>query len=193
MNQQPPTSPAGVSFADAVRLWLRVGLLSFGGPAAQIAVMHRLVVDERRWVDEQKFLNGLNFCMLLPGPEAQQLATWLGWTLHGLRGGLAAGLLFILPGSLCMLVLGWIYTEYRELPALAGLFFGLKCGRTRGPCGCPATTNTSSAQKSLSAMACGSHLSDDAGCQSAVPAGGGNGRLCGLVCWTTWKCSSSSG
>ena len=127
MNQQPPKSPAGVSFADALRLWLRVGLLSFGGPAAQIAVMHRLVVDERRWVDEQKFLNGLNFCMLLPGPEAQQLATWLGWTLHGLRGGLAAGLLFILPGSLCMLVLGWIYTEYRELPALAGLFFGLKC------------------------------------------------------------------
>lgn len=127
MNPAPPRFPVSVSFADALRLWLQVGLLSFGGPAAQIAVMHRLVVDERRWVDEQKFLNGLNFCMLLPGPEAQQLATWLGWTLHGLRGGLAAGLLFILPGSLCMLALGWIYTEYRELPALAGLFFGLKC------------------------------------------------------------------
>lgn len=127
MTPDAKQSPVSVSFADALRLWLRVGLLSFGGPAAQIAVMHRLVVDERRWVDEQKFLNGLNFCMLLPGPEAQQLATWLGWTLHGHRGGLAAGLLFILPGSLCMLVLGWIYTEYRELPALAGLFFGLKC------------------------------------------------------------------
>ena len=120
-------APAGVTFSEALRLWLRIGLLSFGGPAAQIAVMHKLVVEERRWVDEQRFLNGLNFCMLLPGPEAQQLATWLGWTLHGLRGGLAAGLLFILPGSVCMLALGWLYTEYRELPALAGLFFGLKC------------------------------------------------------------------
>jgi chromate transporter len=125
----PNTSraPFSVSFAEALRLWLRVGLLSFGGPAAQIAVMHKLIVEERRWVDEQKFLNGLNFCMLLPGPEAQQLATWLGWTLHGVRGGLAAGLLFILPGCGTMLMLGWLYTEYRELPALAGLFFGLKC------------------------------------------------------------------
>ncbi|MFM7057280.1 MAG: chromate efflux transporter [Planctomycetota bacterium] len=127
MHQASPPAAVNVSFAEALRLWLRVGLLSFGGPAAQIAVMHKLVVEERRWVDDQKFINGLNFCMLLPGPEAQQLATWLGWTLHGVRGGLSAGLLFILPGSAAMLVLGWLYTEYRELPALAGLFFGLQC------------------------------------------------------------------
>lgn len=120
-------SPPGVSFSEACRLWLRIGLLSFGGPAAQIAVMHRLVVEEKRWVDEQRFLNALNCCMFLPGPEAQQLATFLGWTLHGFRGGLAAGLLFILPGSLCMLLLGVLYTEYRDIPAMSGLLFGLQC------------------------------------------------------------------
>ncbi|MEY3172280.1 MAG: hypothetical protein RLZZ436_193 [Planctomycetota bacterium] len=127
MASSAPPAEFNVSFAEATRLWLRVGLLSFGGPAAQIAMMHQLVVEQRRWLDDQKFINGLNFCMLLPGPEAQQLATWLGWKLHGVRGGLMAGLLFILPGTACMLTLGWIYTEYRHLPALAGLFFGLKC------------------------------------------------------------------
>ncbi|MEY2727170.1 MAG: chromate efflux transporter [Planctomycetota bacterium] len=123
----PLDSPQSVSLRESCRIWLRVGLLSFGGPAAQIAVMHRLMVEEKRWVSEQRFLNALNCCMLLPGPEAQQLATFLGWTLHGIRGGLVAGLLFILPGSLCMLLLGFVYTEYRHIPALAGMLFGLQC------------------------------------------------------------------
>lgn len=123
----PADSLQSVSLHEACRIWLRVGLLSFGGPAAQIAVMHRLVVEEKHWMSEQRFLNALNCCMLLPGPEAQQLATFLGWTLHGIRGGLTAGLLFVLPGSLCMLLLGFLYTEYRHIPSLAGLLFGLQC------------------------------------------------------------------
>jgi chromate transporter len=90
------TSP--VSFAEATRTWMRIGLLSFGGPAGQIAVMHRILVDEKRWIGEERFLHALSYCMLLPGPEAQQLATYIGWLLHGTRGGLVAGLLFVLPG-----------------------------------------------------------------------------------------------
>jgi chromate transporter len=133
----PPASPpmgrpadAAVpfpSFAQALRVWLRVGLLSFGGPAAQIAVMHREVVDERRWVSDARFLHALNFCMLLPGPEATQLATYLGWLLHGVKGGLAAGLLFVLPGAVVMLGLSILYATLGEVPLVAALFFGLKC------------------------------------------------------------------
>lgn len=115
------------SFAEALRVWLRVGLLSFGGPAAQIAVMHREVVEQRHWVSDARFLHALNFCMLLPGPEAQQLATYLGWLMHGVRGGLAAGLFFILPGAAVMLALSIIYATLGDVPIVAALFFGLKC------------------------------------------------------------------
>jgi chromate transporter len=121
------TTPAFPTFAEAVRVWLRVGLLSFGGPAAQIAVMHREVVDERHWVSDARFLHALNFCMLLPGPEAQQLATYLGWLMHGVKGGLAAGLLFIIPGAAVMLALSIIYATLGDVPVVAALFFGLKC------------------------------------------------------------------
>lgn len=115
------------SFAEAVRVWFRIGCLSFGGPAGQIALMHREVVDERRWVSDARFLHALNFCTLLPGPEAQQLATYLGWLLHGVKGGVAAGLLFVVPGALVMLALSAIYVAFGEVPVIAGLFFGLKC------------------------------------------------------------------
>ncbi|MBP0443688.1 chromate efflux transporter [Roseomonas sp. SSH11] len=115
------------SFAEAFRVWLRIGLLSFGGPAGQIALMHREVVDQRRWVSDARFLHALNFCTLLPGPEAQQLATYLGWLLHGVRGGVAAGALFVLPGMLVMLALSILYVTLGEVPAIAGLFFGLQC------------------------------------------------------------------
>ena len=120
------SQPHGVSFADAVKVWLRVAALSFGGPAGQIAVMHRILVEEKRWIGEQRFLHALNFCMLLPGPEAQQLATYIGWLLHRTRGGLVAGLLFILPGFLAILALSFFYVLAGHLPAVAGLFFGLK-------------------------------------------------------------------
>jgi chromate transporter len=119
-------APEPPSFAEAVRVWVTVGLLSFGGPAGQIATMHRILVEERKWVEESRFLHALNFCMLLPGPEAQQLATYLGWLLHRTRGGLAAGLLFILPGFLVMMGLSALYVGYRHLPVVDGLFYGLK-------------------------------------------------------------------
>jgi chromate transporter len=115
------------SFRDALRVWTRIGLLSFGGPAAQIALMHREVVEERHWVSDARFLHALNFCMLLPGPEAQQLATYLGWLMHGVKGGLAAGLLFILPGVAVMMALSLIYATLGAVPVVAALFFGLKC------------------------------------------------------------------
>jgi chromate transporter len=115
------------SFAEAVKVWFRIGCLSFGGPAGQIALMHREVVDERRWVSDARFLHALNFCTLLPGPEAQQLATYLGWLMHGVKGGLAAGLLFVLPGALVMLALSALYAALGEVPLVAALFFGLKC------------------------------------------------------------------
>lgn len=115
-----------VSFGEAFRVWAKIGLLSFGGPAGQIALMHRILVDEKKWLAEPQFLHALNFCMLLPGPEAQQLATYSGWLLHGVKGGLAAGLLFILPGVAVMLGLSMLYAAYAELAFVEALFFGIK-------------------------------------------------------------------
>ena len=115
-----------VRFAEAAVVWIRVALLSFGGPAGQIAVMHRIVVDEKQWVSETRFLHALNYCMLLPGPEAQQLATYLGWLLHGVRGGLFAGIAFVLPGFIAIALLSVAYVLYQDTPLINGLFFGLK-------------------------------------------------------------------
>jgi chromate transporter len=126
MDTTTPTT-SFPTFREALRVWTRIGLLSFGGPAAQIALMHREVVEERRWVSDARFLHALNFCMILPGPEAQQLATYLGWLMHGVKGGLAAGLMFILPGVAVMLVLSLIYATLGAVPLVAALFFGLKC------------------------------------------------------------------
>jgi chromate transporter len=116
----------GISFAEATRVWTRVALLSFGGPAGQIAVMHRILVEEKRWIGETRFLHALNYCMLLPGPEAHQLAIYCGWLLHGMRGGLVAGTLFILPGLLSLGLLSWIYASFGSVGGIQGLFFGLK-------------------------------------------------------------------
>ena len=115
-----------VDFAHALRLWLKIGLLGFGGPAGQIALMHRELVERRRWISESRFLHALNYCMLLPGPEAQQLAIYIGWLLHRTWGGLAAGVLFVLPGALVLGVLSWLYVSYGTLPVVSALFFGLK-------------------------------------------------------------------
>ena len=122
----PNASPAGVTFADALKVWARIGLLSFGGPAGQIALMHREVVEERNWLTEKEYLSALNFCMLLPGPEAMQLATYAGWKLHGTRGGLAAGLLFVAPGALIVLALSMLYAGFGKLPLVEALFYGIK-------------------------------------------------------------------
>jgi chromate transporter len=122
-----PTVPYhGVSFAEAFKVWLRVALLSFGGPAGQIAVMHRIVIEELRWISEARFLHALNYCHLLPGPEAQQLAIYIGWLMHRTRGGLMAGILFVVPGVVALMVLSWIYVVWGNVSFVAGLFFGLK-------------------------------------------------------------------
>jgi chromate transporter len=115
-----------VSFGEAVRVWARIGLLSFGGPAGQVALMHQELVERRGWIDEARFLHALNYCMLLPGPEAQQLATYIGWLMHKTRGGLVAGTLFVLPGFIAILALSVLYAGFGQLPAVAALFFGLK-------------------------------------------------------------------
>src|SRR5215217_961730 len=112
--------------AEAFWVWLRVALLSFGGPAGQIAVMHRILVDEKRWISESRFLHALNYCMLLPGPEAQQLATYIGWLMHRTAGGIMAGGLFILPGIIAIMGLSYIYAAYGNVGFVEALFFGLK-------------------------------------------------------------------
>jgi chromate transporter len=116
----------GISFGEAFRVWLRVALLSFGGPAGQIAVMHRILVEEKNWISESRFLHALNYCMLLPGPEAQQLATYIGWLLHRTSGGIMAGGLFILPGVICIMALSYIYAAFGNVGFVEALFFGLK-------------------------------------------------------------------
>ena len=121
--ERPNAAPTAKA---AARLWLKVGLLSFGGPAGQIALMHRLLVDEKRWLSNDRFLHALNYCMLLPGPEAQQLATYAGWLMHGVRGGIVAGTLFVLPGAIVMLVLSAVYAVYQQAPVVQALFFGIK-------------------------------------------------------------------
>src|SRR3982751_1051903 len=118
--------PAEVTLGEAFWVWLRIAALSFGGPAGQIAVMHRILVDEKRWIGEHRFLHALNYCMLLPGPEAQQLATYIGWLMHRTRGGIVAGGLFVLPGVVSIMALSWIYALYGRVPIIAALFFGLK-------------------------------------------------------------------
>ncbi|WP_425399951.1 chromate efflux transporter [Aeoliella sp.] len=125
-DAQPISNNAHPTFREALWVWCRVAMLSFGGPAGQIAVMHRILVEEKRWVSENRFLHALNYCMLLPGPEAQQLATYIGWLLHRTVGGLVAGLLFVLPGFVSILVLSVLYAGYQDLSLVQGIFYGLK-------------------------------------------------------------------
>jgi chromate transporter len=118
--------PAAVSFGQALRFWLKLGFIGFGGPAGQIAIMHSELVERRRWISERRFLHALNYCMLLPGPEAQQLATYLGWLMHRSWGGVAAGVLFVLPSLAILIALSWVYMAFGNTPLVAGLFYGIK-------------------------------------------------------------------
>lgn len=122
----PLPQPEPVSFGDALRFWAKIGFVSFGGPAGQIALLHRELVERRRWISEKRFLHALNYCMLLPGPEAQQLATYVGWLLHGTRGGIAAGVLFVLPSLLILIALSWLYIAFQDVPAVAGVPYSIK-------------------------------------------------------------------
>src|SRR5262245_55619014 len=115
-----------VPFIEALRFWLKLGFISFGGPAGQIAIMHQELVERRRWISEGRFLHALNYCMLLPGPEAQQLATYIGWLLHRSWGGLVAGGLFVLPSMLILIALSFLYVSYGKVPAVAAFFYGMK-------------------------------------------------------------------
>jgi chromate transporter len=124
---EPARSPlAPVPFAEALRFWLKLGFISFGGPTGQIAIMHQELVERRRWISEHRFLHALNYCMVLPGPEAQQLATYIGWLMHRTWGGIVAGGLFILPSVFILIALSWIYLAFGEVPLVAGLFYGIK-------------------------------------------------------------------
>src|SRR3954471_21067507 len=115
-----------VSFAEAFRFWLKLGFISFGGPAGQIAIMHQELVERRRWISERRFLHALNYCMVLPGPEAQQLATYIGWLMHRTRGGIVAGGLFVLPSLLILVALSWGYMVWGNIACVNGLFYGIK-------------------------------------------------------------------
>src|SRR5207302_2481722 len=126
-NGAPRPLPAhGVSFGEALRVWLHVAAMSFGGPAGQIAVMHRIIVDEKKWVGESRFLHALSYCMLLPGPEAHQLTIYIGWLMHRWPGASVAGGLFVVPGIVSIMALGYVYAAFGSVPAVAALFFGLK-------------------------------------------------------------------
>lgn len=118
--------PAEVSFWQAFMFWLKLGFISFGGPAGQISIMHQELVENRRWISEKRFLHALNYCMVLPGPEAQQLATYIGWLMHKTKGGIVAGVLFVLPSLFILIALSWIYIAFGEMPLVAGLFYGIK-------------------------------------------------------------------
>ena len=118
--------PQAVSFAEALRFWLKLGFISFGGPAGQIAIMHSELVEQKRWISEKRFLHALNYCMLLPGPEAQQLATYIGWLMHRTWGGIVAGALFVLPSLFILIALSWIYLAFGQVPVVAGIFYGIK-------------------------------------------------------------------
>ena len=118
--------PDPIPFRDALRFWFKLGFISFGGPAGQIAIMHQELVENRRWISEKRFLHALNYCMLLPGPEAQQLATYIGWLMHRSWGGIVAGVLFVLPSLFILIGLSWLYVAFGELPLVAGIFYGIK-------------------------------------------------------------------
>jgi chromate transporter len=131
MDATPQTSdhtqpPAQVTLAQAFRYWLKLGFISFGGPAGQIAIMHHDLVEQKRWISEQRFLHALNYCMVLPGPEAQQLATYIGWLMHRGWGGIIAGTMFVLPSLFILIVLSWLYIAFGDVPLVAGLFYGIK-------------------------------------------------------------------
>jgi chromate transporter len=119
-------APAPVSFAEALRFWLKLGFIGFGGPAGQIAIMHAELVERRRWISEKRFLHALNYCMVLPGPEAQQLATYIGWLMHRTWGGIVAGALFVLPSLFILIALSWVYVRFGDVPVVAGIFYGIK-------------------------------------------------------------------
>jgi len=138
MSDRAQSRPSPVSFSEAFRYWLKLGFISFGGPAGQIAMMHQDLVERKRWISEKRFLHALNYCMMLPGPEAQQLATYIGWMMHRTWGGVISGGLFVLPSLFILVALTWIYLAFGNVPLVAGLFYGIKPAVTAGRLPCAA-------------------------------------------------------
>ncbi len=128
VGEQPPSKATQqpIGLYEAFLFWLKLGFISFGGPAGQISIMHQELVERRRWISEKRFLHALNYCMLLPGPEAQQLATYIGWLMHRSWGGVIAGALFVLPSLFILIGLSWVYIAFGEVPVVAGIFYGIK-------------------------------------------------------------------
>src|SRR5213083_2359847 len=126
MSDRAQSRPSPVSFSEAFLYWLKLGFISFGGPTGQIAIMHQDLVERKRWISEARFLHALNYCMVLPGPEATQLATYIGWLLHRTWGGLVAGILFVLPSLAILIALSWLYVSYGNVPLVAGVLYGIK-------------------------------------------------------------------
>ena len=144
-----PPRPSRVSFAEAFRFWLKLGFISFGGPAGQIAIMHTELVERRRWISEKRFLHALNYCMLLPGPEAQQLATYIGWLMHRTWGGIVAGALFVLPSLFILIALSWIYLRFGDVPLVAGHLLRAQAGGDRAGAACRAPHRHAGAEEPL--------------------------------------------
>lgn len=136
-DQAQASPPQPISLGQAFWYWLKLGFISFGGPAGQIAIMHQDLVEKKRWISEQRYLHALNYCMLLPGPEAQQLAIYIGWLMHRTWGGVIAGSLFVLPSLIILIVLSWIYLAFEHLPAVAGVLYGIKPAVTALSCSQP--------------------------------------------------------
>src|SRR5438105_9846210 len=126
MSDRSQSKPSAVSLSEALRYWLKLGFISFGGPTGQIAIMHQDLVERKRWISEKRFLHALSYCMLLPGPEATQLAAYIGWLMHRWPGAIMAGGLFVLPGIIALMALSWIYALWGQVPVVGALFFGLK-------------------------------------------------------------------
>ena len=148
------------SFREAFRFWLKLGFISFGGPSGQIAMMHAELVEKKRWIDNARFLHALNFCMLLPGPEAQQLAIYIGWLLHKTRGGVVAGALFVIPSIFILWALSYVYVAFGNIPWIAAIFYGLKPAVTRHCCrGCHSHWKQGPQERSYVVARVGSHLS----------------------------------
>ncbi len=166
----PMRAPHPVSFWQAFAYWLRLGFISFGGPAGQIAIMHRELVEERRWISEKRFLHALNYCMLLPGPEAQQLATYIGWLMHRTWGGLVAGALFVLPSLAILIALSWIYLRFGDVPEVAGILYGIKPAVTAIVAGGGLAHRVAGAEASAAVGDRGGGLCRDLRLQGAVPA-----------------------
>ena len=179
--EEDMSRPEPISLREAFWFWLKLGFISFGGPAGQISIMHQELVERRRWISERRFLHALNYCMLLPGPEAQQLATYIGWLMHRTWGGVIAGALFVLPSLFILIALSWMYIAFGDVPVVAGLFYGIKPAVTAIVVQAAHRIGSRALKNNLAVGNSGGFIYRDLCIQCSVPAdrlGGRVNRLC---------------